>query len=389
MNLNKQKTLALTILSFIFLAFMFTLVSCKKEEPLSRSDTPRPTKMIERTMDALINEAIAAQQVAGIPEPPLNRDATREDREKYLLASQKSIEALRNLLDAKKLEHKIGEDISPINRREEIATISKILAVELADSIDRSDDDRVKQAIRIAYTYADFVSEESIDAFLASAMITDHLMQGIRTVAKQIDSNILDILMEETERFFHKESPALNCLDNEIKRLRNWNQRIAQSTTGITVEKLIISVLDANGALTLPTDISDGLRATTEQTEGIIPPEILIRGTQVAYDIAEMTLNAAKQGKATEIKYLESKELPVASLYLYKIRSWLEFSPKLMELRQENLVLLRLFIRLCTMEPPENLEVFGEDAVSPYNLQTFDYKVTEDAFELARPRMKR
>lgn len=389
MNLDKRKTLALIVLYFAFLVFIFMSVSCKKEEPASRSDIPRPTKMVERTMDALINEAIAAQQVAGIPEPPLARDATREDREKYLLASQKSIEALRHLLGAKKPEHRIGEDISPINRKEEIATISKILAVELADSIDRSDDDRVKQTIRIAYTYADFISEESIDAFLASAMITDHLMLGVRTVAKQIDSNILDILMEETEKLLHKESPALKCLDNEIKRLSNWNQRVAQSTTGITVEKLIISVLDANAALTLPTDISDSLKATTEQTEGIIPADVLIRGTQIAYDIAEMTLNAAKQGKATEIKYLESKEFPVASLYLYKIRSWLEYSPKLMELRQENLVLLRLFIRLCTMEPPANLEVFGEDAISPYNLQTFDYKVTEDTFELARPRMKR
>jgi hypothetical protein len=78
---------------------------------------------------------------------------------------------------------------------------------------------------------------------------------------------------------------------------------------------------------------------------------------------------------------------PVAYFFYNSIRPSMEFAAFAKASRDENLQLIRLTLRLLQLkEPPPDLSHFGDDAKSPLNGMAFEYRRSQEGFEILRPR---
>lgn len=350
----------------------------------------QPPQRITRTANELVNEALQSLQVSGIPEPPLNVKSTREDRTEFLLATKKCLHALLMLPQAQPGTINPPPNLVPPNRTEEILVLSKVLAVELADAIDRNDATRSAAALRAAFHYADHVASESIASALAASAITDVLISGVKTVSPQLDASMTEHLLNTIEEAANSPAPIENTFQNEKARLRNWKNSLAHSKQPVSVAQFLSKITEFVSAENrLNPDTEKLLRAfarkTSKNSENL-PPAILAQGASLAYKKVEKTLAAAQKGIPSPNLDLDPKSHLIASLYLWRLKPWLMSAKDLDAIRQENFRLLALSIRLSSMELPDSLEPFGEDAISPVSGLPFEYKRLENDFELMRPR---
>ncbi|HWP30709.1 MAG TPA: hypothetical protein VNK96_03145 [Fimbriimonadales bacterium] len=351
---------------------------------------PEPPHKITHTANELVNEALQSLQVSGIPEPPLNAKSTREDRTTFLLATKKCLQALLMLPQAETSTFVPPPNLVPPNRTEEILVLSRVLAVELADAIDRNDAKRAAAALRAAFHYADYVASESIASALAASAITDVLISGVKTVSSQLDASMTEHLLNTIEEVANSPAPIESTFQNEKARLRKWKDTLAHSKQPVSVAQFLSKIKEFLSAENrLNPDTEKMLRAfakkTSKKSESL-PPALLAQGASLAYRRVEETLAAALKGKPTPNLDLDPKSHLIASLYLWRLKPWLINAKDLDAIRQENFRLLALSIRLLSMELPDSLQTFGENAISPVNGLPFEYKRLENDFELVRPR---
>src|SRR5688500_18957154 len=88
---------------------------------------------------AIVTLAAQSLTASGMPEPPLRNESTRAERKEYLAATQGALEQLRKVGSAKSEQRDPSARLLLDDRTEQILAVSRLLAVELADSIDRSD----------------------------------------------------------------------------------------------------------------------------------------------------------------------------------------------------------------------------------------------------------
>jgi len=387
MNSPNKKLVAIFILGALWMG-----CNPNKPSPSDTADHPsqEPPSNFARTANELVNEALRSLQVSGIPEPPLGRRATREERTEFLLATKKCLEALLMLPQAKPGTFNPPPNLVPPNRTEEILVLSRVLAVELADAIDRNDAKRAVTALRAAFHYADYVASESIASALAASAITDILISGVKTVSSQLDASMTERLLNTIEETSNTPAPLDDTFRNETARLRNWKDSLVQSKQPVSVSQFLSKIKEFTSAENrLKPDAEKMLRALAKKTDRKtenLPPTLLAQGASLAFRKVEETLSGARKGKPIPNLDLDPKAHPIASLYLWRLKPWLTSAKDLDVIRQENFRLLALSVRLLSMELPDSLQAFGEAAISPVNGLPFEYKRIENDFELLRPR---
>ncbi|MCH8274505.1 MAG: hypothetical protein IH851_06930 [Armatimonadetes bacterium] len=337
----------------------------------------------------LLPQVLAALQVSGIPPAPLGIEATRSEREEYLLAVEKAVGLLAKLEDSDDLRPSPDPVMAPPFRGDEVMTVGRVLAVELADAIDRSDPERAAAALRAAFRYADFAAGESVAAALSAEGVAETLALGLRSVGRQLDTELTERLTAALHELESAPPVFSTTLQNEIERLDAWHAGVSAMTDPITVDQLIASV--AAGTIGRPPvmeALEEAIRDLADERVGdrnTLTARVVSEEAGVAYEEARRVLDAASDRTAVLARWPDPAEHPIATLFLRRMRPWLEAASKLKEVRAESLRLLSLHIRLLASEPPDTLESFGEEAMSPASGLPFEYIRTETGYELARP----
>src|SRR5688500_2280226 len=168
---------------------------------------------------AIVSLAGRSITTAGMPEPPLRKDSTRAERKEYLSAAQGALEQLKTVGAARSDNMPRSAKLMLDDQSEQVLAISRLLAVELADAIDRSDPRRALSAIQIASDYAKFVSSRSVPDRLASAAIADNLAVGVKSVAAQLDTDLADTLVKELSKLEAQHGDLERVLMGDANRI--------------------------------------------------------------------------------------------------------------------------------------------------------------------------
>src|SRR5207253_3099260 len=155
-------------------------------------------------------------------EPPLSPKSTRTQRQEYLLATEEALSNLRKLTSAPAARVVISPSLLPENRGDEILAISRLLAVDLADAIDRSNPGRAEATLRVAMRYADMVSCESVSSWVTAGAVSDSLAQGIKSVGRQLDSKMTDTLRRVIDEVDKKPPNSSKAIEGTMARMSAW-----------------------------------------------------------------------------------------------------------------------------------------------------------------------
>jgi hypothetical protein len=85
---------------------------------------------------------------------------------------------------------------------------------------------------------------------------------------------------------------------------------------------------------------------------------------------------------------IDGSRNPIAAFIFSILMPTVSPAPNLVVLRQENLRLLALTLKIAIAEQPVNVTSFGEAAMSPVSGLPFEYVPSEAGFDLVRPRAK-
>lgn len=329
--------------------------------------------------------ALAAQSLtsSGMPEPPLRRDSTRAERKEYLTATQGALEQLKKIGVARSENRARSAKLLLEDRTEQVLAISRLLAVELADAIDRSDIPRAVATIRTASEYVAFVSERSVPDWLASATIADTLAVGVKSVAAQLDSEVADAIAGEvTELEARKAEPSV-VLMADARRIEEWFvsvQSIHEPLNAEAIEKMAGTRSDARAGRT------DAFAEAIKEIapNGLVPVQTFIAEARIAVDTVATYLKEPR-GEQPDA---DSQRHPIAAYIIAILRPTFVEAPRLDALRAENWRLLALTVKVAAADLPEDLSTMGELAISPVSQLPFEYVRREEDFDLARPRPK-
>lgn len=383
------------VLTVTFLFFVLAVaLGCRQTQVRTeRASAPSPPVVPSPAspQDA-IAAALHALQVPGIPEPPLKPGVTRAEREAYLLATSKAVEAMRSFATFDSAPKPAAPTLAAPNRTEEVAALAPVLAVELADAIDRSDPARASSAIRAALSYADYVTMESVSGGLTAGTVADYLANAIRTTPKQIDATMYNTLSEWIDEFKNRRNVANASLQAEISRLKEWLGKMDPEGPPVAVEAVLHTVRESGMRKPVPPEASEALaRFARKHSAGgdTLPARVVVEEAKIAIDLAvEMLENLIKESpKPPEWPVIKVEEHPIASLYFSIINPYSNQAGDVGKLREEGLMLVELAVKLSHLaELPADLNGFGEGATSPYNGRTYVFRHVEGGYELARPR---
>jgi hypothetical protein len=329
--------------------------------------------------------ALVAQSLtsSGMPEPPLRKDSTRADRKEYLSATQGALEQLRKIGLAPSENRQPSAELLLEDRTEQVLAISRLLAVELADAIDRSDKVRARATVRTAADYGAFVSDRSVPDWLASASIADTLAVGVKSVATQLDSDMADAVAEELARLEAGKTEPSAVLLADARRIEAWfasAELIREPLTAEAIEKMAGARPDARAGRT------DAFAKAVEviAPNGLVPVETFIAEARIAVDAVATYLKEPNREQPTA----DSSRHPIAAYIISLLRPTFIDAQRLDELRAENWRLLALTVKVAAADLPEDLSAMGELAISPVSKLPFEYVRREGDFDLARPRPK-
>lgn len=339
-----------------------------------------------------IAAALHALQVPGIPEPPVKPGATRADREAYLFATSKAVEAMRAFAGFDAAPAPAAPSLAAPNRTEEVAALAPVLAIELADAIDRSDPGRASSALRAALSYADYVTMESVSGGVTAGTVADYLTMAISTTPKQIDATMYEALRDPLVVFKSKQRVAGTSLDAEIARLKGWLRGMDSNGPAVAVESILHSVRESGMRKPLPPEAAESLAnlAKKHSRNGeSVPANVVVAEAKIAIDMAVQMLENFNKDLPAQIDWpvMSVEEHPIARLYFAAINPYTNQAGDVGKLRDEGLRLIELAIKLSQLaELPADLQGFGEHAISPYNGRAYTFRQVEGGYELARPR---
>lgn len=367
-------------------------VGCREPQPRIERTTGPPTAQpsVVKSAKEAISHAIASLQVAGIPDPPLRPGVTRTDRERYLLATAKAVEAMRFFENYEGDPEPAGPALMAPNRTEEVAALAPVLAVELADSIDRSDPKRAATALKAALNYADYVARESVAGGVTAGTVADFLTMAVRTTVKQIDPQMNEVLRETLAPFLARNGVGADARKAEAARLRAWVLSMNAEGPPVPVEAILSMLREAGMRKPVPAEVAESLQKFSRRhspSPNTIPAEVVIAEARMAIDLAISMLDAIDEKLPLPNGSMDVETHPVASLFFARINPLSNQAGDIGKLREEGLRMIELAIRLAQLhELPEKLEQFDENAKSPFNGLLYQYRTVEGGFELARPR---
>ncbi|MGI8922803.1 MAG: hypothetical protein ACR2HJ_01980 [Fimbriimonadales bacterium] len=369
----------------LFAALLIALLfvgACRQEEvartrPLS--DKLQVGKVVSNRPD-LLASTLEALRYPGIPEAPLSSTSTRQQRSDYLIATEAAMAHLLKLPGARGSLMAHGPALIGPDRTAEILSVSRLLAVNLADAIDRNDPARAEQILRTAFVYGDAMSRQSIEEWLASGAVADTLAQGIKSVGSQLDSLMSDRLRGVIKELEGKGPSHTAVLSATAGRLTRWRTRLQLSSAPVKVGQLVhLAGGDPNGRPNVDDELAQSIEAFAGSDT--VSAQVVREESRLVVDSALANLRTNKSSLE-----LDRKAHPIAALYMSLIRPSLEAAAILPKVRHENLRLLSLTLRLLLADRPNDLTSFGNEALSPVTGMRFVYKRTAIGFELQRPR---
>ncbi len=339
-----------------------------------------------------IAAALQSLQVAGIPEAPLKPGVTRSDRERYLLATAKAVEALRFFGKFDGTPPPPPLALGAPNRTEEVAALAPVFAVELADAIDRSDPARAANVLRSALSYGDYVAAESVAGGITAGTVADYLTMAIRTTSKQIDQSMNEALRQSLAPFAARTGIGTVARNAEIARLQAWVGSLQPDGPAVPLESVLRTVREAGARKPIPPEIGESLVSFTEkhsQKTDSIPAAVIVDEAKMAVGIAVSMLENFNKQVSEPILWptIDVVAHPVASLYFAPINPYSNQASEIGALREEGIRMIELAIRLSHLSQlPADLRELGDDSVSPYNSQVYRFHLVEGGYELTRPR---
>lgn len=325
----------------------------------------------------------ASLQASGTPEPPLSAEATRTARREYLNATEAALTSLARLPEAKQEKRPSTARLLLEDQSSRVLTISKLLAVELADSIDRSDAPRAERTLRLAVAYADSVAIRSIPDWTASGAVADTLALGIRSVEPQLDDDLAGQLSAVLESLIKSAPNEDLVLAADAKRIRSWMDSISASTESVRVESVpLMAGVDPDARTPLAAEYREALAVLAP--DGMIPHEVMVAESRIAADLTAGYLNDPRG----PVPSIDETRHPISALLLSILKPTITAAPDLANLRSENLRLIALTLKIAAAHQPDDLTAMGEFAISPVSGLPFEYIRRESGFDLVRPRHK-
>lgn len=353
------------------------ILGCDREPPLAAKPPPvaqpAASELIERAHQALA-------LTVGSP-LPLSRQSTRPEREAYLQNADAALKALLALPDAKM-------DSPPPTRvtRDTLEQVSGLLAVELADAIDRDQSERVSRAIRAAYAYADYWSAAGVTVWVLTAAIPERLATGVRSVAGQVDADLVETVTKTLEAISADMPSTESAIEATRTRILEWRAKLKGDTPVDALLKAYAT--SADGRFSLSEDLAAQVRAFAARAGNIehISEQALLKEAEVAVSALTGFLDRAAAGEDARIEKPSAEQHPIALLFVLFFKPDIEMAPKLVALRQEGIQMLALTVRIIAAGLPADLSSFAQLAISPVSNLPFGYKVEGDTFVLERPR---
>jgi hypothetical protein len=345
-------------------------------------------KGTERSEPALSKQAIVALvsqslTASGMPEPPLRKEATRAERKEYLAATQGALDELKKLGTAKTENRPRSAQLLLDDRTEQILAISRLIAVELADAIDRSDANRAVAAIRLASDYASFVSQRSVPDWLASAGISDTLAIAAKSVSSQLDSEMAGLLATELGKLESADADPDDVLLADATRMDEWLKAVETIDDEVSVESIEKMAGGRPDSRAASADALAEAVAVVARS-GHVPPNIFIAESRIAVESVATYLREPRGPQPQA----DSTRHPIAAYLISFLRPTFSDAPRLRELHAENWRLLALTIKVAAADHPEDLSAMGELAISPVSKLPFEYVRRESDFDLTRPRAR-
>lgn len=357
---------------------------CAPKPKAAQPPAPAPV----RNADELIADSLTGLRLNGIPDPPLSPVSTRNDREAFLVATEQPRELLRALITAEVPPAEVGAELFGKDHTQETSVIANALAVELADAIDRGDEEGAKRALFAAFRFADVVARNSVADWMTACGIADALCQGIRSVAPQLTTKLASVMRQAVEDLNAKAPDANTAILNTSNRIKNWSGAATQNSAPISVEQAVMECLsDTAGRQPSTPMVLEALKAKSQN--GMLPAAFRANQVRLASDMVIAFLDGARSGSTVSYVLPDAKAEPLAALYVASLRPSIEAAPKLSAIREECLRLIMITVRIIAAGTPDNLSGFGDEARSPVNGMLFEYRKTKDGFDLTRPRQSR
>jgi hypothetical protein len=327
--------------------------------------------------DEVIVAAADKLMAAHVPGAPLAPGVTRRQRSDYLLATEEALRLLKGLANAGPPRHVVSGFLEDRGSTQRIIGIGSLLAVELADAIDREDTRRAFETVRLAYTYADCASSEGVADWEAAGAVSDCLVRGLKSLGTFLDAKFSAVLRQAVLEAGRGGPDPVAVIKLEVTRISSW-QAATERVGDVRVEQLLRSV----GSARRPSPaLVNALRRFA--ANGTISKDLISAESRLAAAVCERY--AMGHGRVA-LAIPEAEKHPLAALYLEQIRPSIEAAPYLAQLREENLRMMALSVRLMEADPPNDLSAFGEDAISPVSGMKFGYRKLGGGFELIRPR---
>lgn len=353
-------------------------VGCDRESPIAAEPSPPPSPLPASELIERAHQALALS--VGTP-PPLSQESTRPEREAYLQSAEAALKALLALPDAK-LDREPPTRVS----RDTLEQVSELLAVELADAIDRDQPERVSRAIQAAYAYTDYWSSSGITVWVLASAMPERLAMGVRSVASQVDANLIATVSETLDTISSNPPDPKPAIQATHQRILDWRAKLKGNTQVDALLKAYAT--SADGRPSLSEGLAQQIRAFAQRSGDakLLREDVLLKEADVAVSVLTTFLERATKGEDVRIEKPSAEEHPIALLFVLFFKPDVEMAPKLVALRQEGIQILALTVRIIAAGIPTDLSSFEHLAISPVSNLPFGYKVEGDTFVLERPR---
>lgn len=353
------------------------VIGCNHEPPTSAEPAPEAPP----PASALIEQAHQALALTVGTPLPLSRESTRREREAYLQSAAMALKALLALPAAER-----DDPSSSRVTRETLEQVSGLLAVELADAVDRDQPDRIASAIQAAYAYADYWSATGVTFWVLASAMPERLAAGVHSVAAQVDADVAETVTRTLDAISAAPPNANTAIQATRAKILEWRKKL---NGGTSVDALLKAYgTSTDGRPLLSEDLANQVRAFAKRHGNAdeISGQTLSQEADVAVAALTDFLDRSSQGEVPLIAKPSPEEHPVALLFVLFFRPDIELAPKLIALRQEGIQILALTVRIIAAGVPPDLSSFEKLAISPVSNLPFGYKVEGDTFVLERPR---
>ena len=265
----------------------------------------------------------------------------------------------------------------------QVLTISKMLAVELADSIDRSDAPRAIRTIQIADDYVEFLASRSVPDWLASAAVADTLAVAVKSVADQLDEEMATSMATELAKIERAEADPAMVLKRDAKRISAWLEAAEATDAPVAPESVpLIAGVDPDARMPATAGFLNAVKEIAPN--GAIAPEVFRSECRIA---ADQVISYLREPRGP-LPSVDSSRHPVASFLLSILHPTYSQASELVALRAENWRLLALTAKVAAADLPEDLSALGDLAKSPVSNLPFEYAPRGKDFDIIRPRVK-